>query len=110
MRRFAALLLIALPVAGLVAGVADYRKLPGGSFRTALKYEDVKGNVRIAPFALMRMPVTNGEFLAFVKQQPQWRRDRVATVFAEPRYLSHWAGAGTLGSKITAQQPVVQAS
>lgn len=110
MRRLCALLLIVLPVVGLVAGAADYRKLPGGSFRTALKYEDLKGSVRIAPFALMRTPVTNGEFLAFVRQHPQWRRDRVATVFAEPRYLSHWAAAGVLGAKTTAAQPVVQVS
>ncbi len=114
MRRLAALLLIVLPVAGLVAGdvagIRDYIKLPGGSFRTALKYEDSKGNLRIAPFALMRTPVTNGEFLAFVKQHPRWRRDRVATVFAEPRYLSHWAGPDALGATATAAQPVVQVS
>lgn len=110
MRRLAALLLIVLPVAGVVAGAAEYVKLPGGSFRTALKYEDVKGATRIAPFALMRRPVTNAEFLAFVKSHPQWRRDRVAGVFAEQRYLSHWSGPVALGSKAQPQQPVVQVS
>jgi formylglycine-generating enzyme required for sulfatase activity len=114
MRRLAALLL-ALPVAGLVAGGAaaglgDYVRLPGGSFRSALKYEDVKGKVRIAPFALMRRPVTNAEFLAFVQAHPQWRRDRVAGVFAEPRYLSHWGSATALGSSAQSGQPVVQVS
>ena len=43
MRRFAALLLLALPVAGVIAGGAAWVKVPGGSFRTALKYEDSKG-------------------------------------------------------------------
>ena len=109
MRRLAALLLSVLPVAGLVAG-AEYVTLPGGSFRTALKYEDVKGTTRIAPFALMRKPVTNAEFLAFVKSNPQWRRDRVAGVFAEARYLSHWPGPATLGGKALPGQPVVQVS
>ena len=76
MRRLAALLLCMLPLAGLAAGVVgNYATLPGGSFRTALKYEDRKGaNVRVAPFALMKRPVTNAEFLAFVKSHPQWRR------------------------------------
>ncbi len=110
MRRIVVLLLMALPVADLLGGVADYAKLPRGSFRTTLKYEDLKGTVRIAPYALMRMPVTNGEFLAFVKQHPRWRRDRLATVLAEPRYLSHWAGATTLGPTALPQQPVVQMS
>ncbi|MEO8366460.1 MAG: formylglycine-generating enzyme family protein [Pseudoxanthomonas sp.] len=109
MRRLAALLLL-IPLAGLAAGAADYVQLPGGNFRTALKYEDRKGDTRIAPFALMRKPVTNAEFLAFVQSRPQWRRDRVARVFAEPRYLSHWDGANALGAKALPQQPVVQVS
>ena len=109
MRRLAALLLL-IPLAGLAAGAADYVQLPGGAFRTALKYEDRKGDTRIAPFALMRKPVTNAEFLAFVQAHPQWRRDRVAGVFAEPRYLSHWADADALGTKALPQQPVVQVS
>jgi len=109
MRRLAAMLLL-IPLAGLAAGAADYAQLPGGNFRTALKYEDRKGATRIAPFALMRKPVTNAEFLAFVRSQPQWRRDRVARVFAEPRYLSHWTSADALGAKALPQQPVVQVS
>lgn len=110
MRRIAALALLLFPVAGLPAGNGDYVNLPGGSFRSALKYEDRKGDTRIAPFALMRKPVTNAEFMAFVQCHPQWRRDRVAKVFAEPRYLSHWAAPGTLGAGALPQQPVVQVS
>jgi len=111
MRRAAALLLLLLPVAGLLAGgAAEYVNLPGGKFRTALKYEDRKDDTRIAPFALMRKPVTNAEFLAFVQAHPRWRRDRVAGVFAEPRYLAHWASADALGAKALPQQPVVQVS
>ena len=59
---------------------------------------------------MMKRPVTNGEFLAFVKANPQWRRDRVPGVMAEPRYLSHWAGPVELGNDATAAQPVVQVS
>lgn len=112
MRKLAVLLLCVLPLAGLAAGVAEgYVRLPGGSFRTVLKYEDRKGAaVRVAPFDLMKKPVTNAEFLAFVKSHPQWRRDRVAGVFAEPRYLSHWQGAGELGPKALPGQPVTWVS
>jgi formylglycine-generating enzyme required for sulfatase activity len=84
-------------------------KLPGGAFRSALKYEDAS-QVRIAPFELQKRPVTNAEFLAFVQANPQWRRDRVASVLAEPRYLSQWAGPTTLGEAAQPQQPVVQVS
>lgn len=110
MRVSVALLLLALPVAGLVAGAGRYAALPGGAFRSALQYEDSKDGVRIAPFALMRTPVTNTEFLAFVKAQPQWRRDKVPSVFAESRYLSHWQGPTTLGPRALPQQPVTWVS
>jgi len=111
MRCFAALMLVLVPpLAALGAGNADYAELPGGNFRTALKYEDSKGDTAVAPFALMRKPVTNADFLAFVGIHPDWRRDRVARVFAEPRYLSHWAGRTTLEPQALAAQPVVQVS
>lgn len=108
--RCIALLLLVVPVAGAPAGDARYATLPGGAFRTALKYEDRPGATRVAPFQLMRKPVTNAEFLAFVQAQPAWRRDRVAGVFAEPRYLAHWAGPVRLGDAAQPQQPVVQVS
>lgn len=110
MRRLAALLLVVLPVAGVLAGRVDYVRLPGGAFRTALKYEDQKGSVRVPAFEMMRMPVTNAQFLAFVQAHPQWRRDRVAGVFAESRYLGHWAAPTALADPAQAAQPVTQVS
>src|SRR3970282_1591382 len=108
MRRPPALLLLALPVAGLAGAAAgDYVQLPGAaSFKSVLQYQDSSNGVRVAPFELMRKPVTNAQFLAFVAAQPQWRRDRVPSVFAETRYLSQWQGATTLGPKALPQQPV----
>ena len=108
MRRLAALLL-ALPLAGLAAGAADYVRLPGGSFRSALKI-DGDATVRIAPFALMKRPVTNAEFLAFVRTHPSWRRDRVDRALAGTRYLSQWRGAVQLVDDAQAQRPVTQVS
>lgn len=112
MRRWIAALLLVLPLAGL-AGAAGggFVRLPGGAFRSALQYEDVKNGVRrVAPFELMKRPVTNAEFLAFVKAHPEWRRDRVARVFAEPRYLSRWASATELGANARPDQPVTWVS
>ena len=107
-RRLAALLLCVLPLAGLAAA-GGYVRLPGGTFRTALKYED-RPTVRIAPFALMEAPVTNAQFLAFVKADPRWQRGRAPAVFAEGRYLQHWAGPLALGDRALPRQPVVNVS
>ena len=105
-----ALALAILLLPALASADGGYVKLPAGSIRSALDYKDTSGVVRVAPFSLMRRPVTNAEFLDFVRTHPQWRRDRVASVFAEPRYLSHWNTAITLGTNALPKQPVTQVS
>lgn len=54
-------------------------------------YDAGRGRVAVAGFALDRLPVTRGEFLAFVRGQPTWRRSRVKPVLADRRYLADWA-------------------
>ena len=112
MRRLAALLLCVLPVANdVMAGDAAYARLPGGSFRSTLRYEDLPNvPLQLRPYELMRRPVTNAEFLAFVSAHPQWRRDRVASVFADREYLALWQAPQTLGARALPQQPVVRVS
>ncbi len=92
------------------AAAAAYARLPSGEFSSVLKYEDSGSRVRVAPFALMSLPVTNADYLAFVRTHPAWRRDAVPSVFAESRYLAHWAGPTELGAKALPQQPVVWVS
>ncbi len=108
MRVLAAALLFVLPAA-VAAGGAAWVKVPGGSFRSALKYEDGRA-ARIAPFDLQKRPVTNVEFLAFVQSHPQWRRDRVPTLFADARYLAHWPTSTRLADSAQGAQPVVNVS
>ena len=110
LRRYVAALWLAFAVVDVPAATVPYAKLPGGDFISALKYEDSGSRVRVAPFALMSQPVTNADYLAFVRLHPQWRRDSVASVFAESRYLSHWAGPAQLGPQALPQQPVVWVS
>lgn len=98
-----------LPALGAGSVASRYVAIPGGSFKSALKYEDVK-RVKVAPFQLLNVPVTNANFLSFVKAHPNWQRGKAPVVFAEKRYLSHWAGATTLGSNALPDQPVVNVS
>ncbi len=108
MFRSVVYLMMAL-VGGNVFADADWVPLRGGAFLSALNYEDVD-RIQVAPFALQVRPVTNAEFFAFVSTHPQWRRNKVPSVFAELRYLSHWAGPLELGAQADPQQPVVQVS
>jgi len=108
MRRFA-LLACFISTASLAGGT--YVRIPAGEFTSVLKYEDNKGRQKMPAFELMRRPVTNAEFLAFVRKYPQWQRGRAPKVFAEPmHYLSHWQSSLIPGPKVKPQQPVTQIS
>ena len=98
-----------ISTASLAGGA--YVRVPAGEFSSVLKYEDNKGKQKIAGFELMQKPVTNAQFLEFVRKYPQWQKAKVPAVFAEKKhYLSHWQSALALGPKVKPQQPVTQVS
>lgn len=110
MQRGAAVLLAFLPLAGQAAAPPEgYAAIPAGQFKSALRYEDAAAGARVAPFLIMRRPVTNGEYLRFVRTHPEWQRGRAPIVLAEPRYLSSWDGPLDPG-KVALQQPVTWVS
>lgn len=95
----------------LVAAESRYINVPSGSLASVLSYPDVPGSQAIEAFAMMSTPVSNQQFLDFVRRNPQWRRSQVATVFAEPEhYLKFWQDDVVLGSGARAEQAVVYVS
>ncbi len=52
--------------------------------------------VRVDDFLLDERPVTNAEFLDFVKKNPKWKRSNVKAVFADDTYLKNWQDDETL--------------
>ncbi|MBP7366983.1 MAG: formylglycine-generating enzyme family protein [Pseudoxanthomonas sp.] len=119
MQRIGPLLLLALLASPLAAAVAggnagagtghsDYRVIAGGSFRSAVRFEEANGSVPVASYALMERPVSNAQFAAFVQRQPQWRRDRVPAVFSSPGYLGQWQAPDVPGDGVDPQAAVVQ--
>lgn len=67
---------------------------------------------RVEEFLLDEFPVTNAEFLEFVRANPRWRRSRVPKIFADAHYLGHWAGDLELGdsSRVLPDGPVTYVS
>ncbi|MEI7037918.1 formylglycine-generating enzyme family protein [Fulvimonas yonginensis] len=98
------LVLLGLLLAGPTLA-ADYAPLSGGRFASVLPADGKAAPASLKPFHLRTEPVTNAEFLAFVRRHPEWRRDRVPPVFADGRYLSQWAGPDALP-----RQPVTRVS
>jgi len=90
---------------------ADARRaVEAADFMPTLTPAPGKSQVHVPAFRLDSRPITNGQFLEFVRSQPQWRRDRVAALFADESYLSHWAGPDALGAQVEANQPVTRVS
>lgn len=108
--RWARLAATLAMLAGIASAAAADRfaPVPGGPFRSVLPPAPGVEEVTVAPYRLGRTPVTNAEFLAFVREHPQWRRDRVAALFADKSYLRHWVGAESPGAVPDA--PVVHVS
>src|SRR5690606_31782139 len=52
----------------------------------------------VAPFAIDATPVTNDQFLAFVREHPEWAKGAAPRVFAADGYLAHWGDDGGLGA------------
>ena len=106
----ALLLLCLLPLVASAGDGGGYVRIPGGAFTSVLEYEDGRGTSRVASFEIMQRPVTNAEFKTFVDKHPAWRRDRVATVFADEGYLAHWQTAARVAPGDQALQPVTRVS
>ncbi len=95
------------------AGAADtaaMRPIPAGVYVPLQRSVKDAAEVPVAGFLLDELPVTNGDFLAFVTAQPKWRRSQVSGLFADSSYLQHWAGDLEPGSRAPADAPVVHVS
>jgi len=88
----------------------SYASVPGGEFRSVLPEGAAGAASHIEPFALQRIPVTNGDYLDFVRTHPEWQRGQVPATIADSRYLQHWYRPLELGPQARADQPVTHVS
>lgn len=55
--------------------------------------------VSVKRFTIDTFPVTNQEYLEFVRANPIWKRSKVLLTFADRSYLSHWQDDLDVGRK-----------
>ncbi|HEY2406609.1 MAG TPA: formylglycine-generating enzyme family protein [Polyangiaceae bacterium] len=82
--------------------------VPGGAWQPIFEGTE-KPPVRVEPFYLDRDPVTNQQFLGFVRVFFNYRRNYISKLFADEAYLVHWAGPTELGA-VRSDQPVTNVS
>lgn len=82
--------------------------IPSGKYIPFFK-EDTKP-LAIKPFYIDIYPVTNKEFLEFIKANPKWQRSKIKKIFADDSYLKHWENDLELGVKVDESSPVTNVS
>jgi formylglycine-generating enzyme required for sulfatase activity len=84
-------------------------RIESGQYAALYRSPNEPDSVRVEAFYLDRDPVTNAQFLAFVSENPRWRRSSVSRLFANEGYLHHWA-ADLLLAEGQPEQPVTNVS
>ena len=99
-----------LAAVGPARAAAEYVVIPSGKIASVLANDADTGPASIPAFAMRATPVTNGEYLAFVKTNRAWQRGRAPASFADGTYLHAWRSAVQLGAGMSADQPVTNVS
>lgn len=105
-RILVSLLLSVLFVAPAMAS-GERVKIEGEAYRPFYPAEEGE-RITVRDFLLDATPVTNAQFLAFVREHPRWQRGAVIGLFADDSYLSHWPDVLSVAG--IEQQPVVRVS
>lgn len=67
----------------------DMVKIEGGSYRPLYLKKDTPQST-VKTFKLDKYPVTNRQFIEFVRKNPQYARNQIGKREAETGYLRHW--------------------
>lgn len=104
-------LLLALSLAGAAqkGAVNDMKKIKAGTYKSFFVKTNSKP-IKVADFYLATHAVTNAEYLAFVKANPQWRKSRANKLMVDANYLRNWKNDGELNPGVDPNSPVVYVS
>lgn len=82
-------------------------KITGGEF---VPLYGTKTEVKVDDFLMDVHPVTNAQFLEFVKENPQWKRSQAKKLFTDESYLMDWVDDLNLAEDQNPNSPVTHVS
>lgn len=80
--------LLVLCIGTLIAS-AEEVQVQSGKYVPFFRDEGEKDQ-QIESMSVDLYPVTNADYLEFVRQNPEWRKSKVKAIFAGPGYLEQW--------------------
>jgi formylglycine-generating enzyme required for sulfatase activity len=111
MKRLAFILWIL--IYGINFPQSDYSgmvKISEGYYSPLYKSGEKDSRQKVESFYMDVYPVTNSEFLEFVKVNTKWSRSKVKRIFADKSYLKHWKSDFELGNSVNPNSPVINVS
>ncbi len=100
-------ILISLFLIAYAAQAAELVPIDAGKYKPLLG----QGKERnVAAFSIEETAVTNSEYLAFIKENKKWLKNKVPKIFADSNYLKHWKSPLDIGNKKLLNSPVVNVS
>jgi len=109
--RFAVLVAMAVScAAGNVERPAGMALVPAGRYTPLYRAEKYPKDIPVAAFWLDVLPVSNGDYLEFIRANPKWRRSQVKRLFADVDYLKRWRSDLDPGTNAPANAPVTHVS
>ncbi|WP_428740214.1 formylglycine-generating enzyme family protein [Tenacibaculum sp.] len=95
---------------GISNGNCQSKMVPikGGNYIPLYGRDSARVTIKI--FLIDVYPVTNEDFLRFVKENPEWRKSRVINLFADKSYLIDWENDTIIGDKLNLKSPVTNVS
>jgi len=92
-----------------VADAKKMVKIQGGTYEAFIG-KDTGRMIKVESFYMDDSPVTNSEYLTFLKKNPQWARSKVLRLYADSTYLKHWKNDYDIPENLDPEAPVTNVS
>ena len=84
--------------------------VPAGRYTPLFRADKDPKDIPVPAFWLDVLPVTNGDYLEFVRANPKWQRSQVKRLFADVEYLKRWTDDLDPGTNAPLPAPVTHVS
>jgi len=101
-------LLVGFAAIHTITAQDDMVHIKGGTYTPLYGVDSTA--VTIDDFSMDIYPVTNADYLEFLRKFPAWQKSKIIPLFADGSYLADWENDLSYGSQLSADAPVTNVS